>query len=58
MDFMKKMTFSELERAMTAARLVGEKLYGIIVFTRAPRAPRPHAVAPRSAGRRHRRQRR
>lgn len=34
MEFMKKMTFSELERAMTAARLVGEKLYGIIVFTR------------------------
>lgn len=32
MDFMKKMTFSEMERTMTAASLVGEKLYGIIVF--------------------------
>lgn len=34
MDFMKKMAFSEMEKAMVASNLVGEKLYGIIVFTR------------------------
>lgn len=32
MDFMKKMTFSEMEKAMVASNLIGEKLYGIIVF--------------------------